>query len=54
MELSLNEEKPFYNIRKRYGSETAHLLREYWYHFHVDPPEDADEAIEYFVFGGKA
>lgn len=53
MELLLTEDRPYYNIRKRYGQVTAHSVMDYWYHFNVDPPLDQDEAIEYYIFRGK-
>lgn len=53
MELSLNQDKAFYNIRKRFGHEIAHKVIDYWYHFNVDSPEDQDEAIEYYIFGRR-
>ena len=49
-----NENKAFYNLRKREGSEQARQIMAYWYHFHIDDPGNADEALYYYIFGGKA
>lgn len=53
MELSLNEEKPFYNLRKKYGASLAYPIRAYWYFYNIEEPEDAAEALSFFLFRGK-
>ncbi|MDS0256450.1 hypothetical protein ApAK_01960 [Thermoplasmatales archaeon AK] len=49
-----NENKAFYNARKRLGAGTARAVFDYWYHFHVDDPVNADEAIYYYILGKGA
>lgn len=46
-----NENKVFYNLRKRIGSDNARSIMEYWYHFHIDDPETPDEALYYYLLG---
>lgn len=48
-----NENKVFYNLRKRMGSDSARTVIKFWYHFHVDDPVSPDEALYYFLEGGK-
>ena len=39
----------YYNLRKRFGYGIARTIMNYWYYYNVDPPEDQDMALEYFI-----
>jgi len=54
LEITLTEDRAYYNLRKRYGAAEARKVIDFWNHFNVDPPEDQDEAIEFYVFRGRA
>ena len=45
--------KAYYNIRKRYGATEARKIINYWLHFHIDSPAEAEEAILYFLRVGS-
>lgn len=54
MESTIIKETPVhYNLRKRYNNEIADRIISYWFRRHVpfDEPENADEAVFYYVFG---
>ncbi len=50
--VETNHDKAFYNLRKRYGSEQARRVFRFWYHFHIEEPANADEALYFFILGG--
>jgi hypothetical protein len=47
------KDKAYYNLRKRYGRDLARSIIQYWNHFHIDSPRNADEALFYFVGMGN-
>lgn len=47
-----NENKEFYNLRKRLGAEIARRVFDFWYHYHLEGPVSSDEALFYYLLGG--
>jgi hypothetical protein len=45
--------KAYYNLRKRYGHEEAKKIVGYWLHYHLELPQDAEEALMFFLGVGK-
>lgn len=40
-------------IRKRYGHEIADQVISFWNHWHIEEPQDVEEALYFFIFGGE-
>lgn len=42
---------PYYNLRKRYGKETARKILSHWLDYHVDHPQTVDQALRFYTIG---